>query len=198
MHHYFLRCEPCLVKIATFSWPPFVTNGFGKVSWSQIYPWKRSWLNKNRFQEKEAGQFLLINGIYCVLLAINSSKQRKDNQCLACYRWCLLSVYHDIVTCSQWKLKKLSFFISFADNHISPYFLMLVWWQKSRNEINYSHFFRGGWRGVLQWCNVRAHKRIISACTIDFRPTLTYQSTSADLRQQSLTSFCAVYGVLFY
>ena len=48
---------------------------------------------------------------------------------------------------------------------------MLVWWQKSRYEINYSHFFRGGWRGVLQWCNVRAHKIIISACTIDFRPT---------------------------
>ena len=23
---------------------------------------------------------------------------------------------------------------------------MLVWWQKNRYEINYSHFFRGGWR----------------------------------------------------
>ena len=65
---------------------------------------------------------------------------------------------------------------------------MLVWWHESRYEINYSHFFR---------CNVRAHKIIISACTIDFRPTLTYQSTSADLRQQQLTSFCAVCGVLF-
>ena len=74
---------------------------------------------------------------------------------------------------------------------------MLFWWQKSGYEINYSHFFRGGWRGVLQWCNVRAHKRIISACTIDFRSTLTYQSTSADLRQQRLTSFCVVCGVLF-
>ena len=65
---------------------------------------------------------------------------------------------------------------------------MLVWWHESRYEINYSHFFR---------CNVRAHKIIISACTIDFRPTLTYQSTSADLRQQHLTFFCAVWGVLF-
>ena len=74
---------------------------------------------------------------------------------------------------------------------------MLVWWQKNRYEINYSHFFRGGWRGVLQWCNVWAYKIIISACTIDFRPTLTYQSTSADLRQQRFTSFCAVCGVLF-
>ena len=75
---------------------------------------------------------------------------------------------------------------------------MLVWWQKSRYEINYSNFFRGGWHGVLQWCNVRAHKIIISACTIDFWPTLMYQSISADLRQQCLTSFCTVCGVLFY
>ena len=75
---------------------------------------------------------------------------------------------------------------------------MLVWWQTNRYKINYTHFFRGGWRGVLQWCNVRAHKIIISACTTDFRPTLTYQSTSADLQQQRLTSFCAVCGVLFY
>ena len=50
---------------------------------------------------------------------------------------------------------------------------MLVWWQKSRYKINYSHFFRGGWRGVLKWCNVRAHKIIISARTIDFWPPLT-------------------------
>ena len=67
----------------------------GMVSWSQIFPWNRSWLNKNRFHEKEGGQFLHTNNIYCVLLAINSSKQRKDNQCLARYRWCLLRVYHD-------------------------------------------------------------------------------------------------------
>ena len=75
---------------------------------------------------------------------------------------------------------------------------MLVCWHESRYEINYSHFFRDGWRGVLKWCNVRAHKRIISASTIDFRSTLTYESTSADLRRQRLTSFCAVCGVLFY
>ena len=138
---------------------------------------------KTGFMRKK-GQFLHTNGIYCVLFAIiNSSKQRKDNQCLSRYRWCLLSVYHDIVTCSQWKLNNFLFFISFVDNHISPYFLMFVWWHESRYQINYSHFFRGGCRGVFQWCNVRAHKIIISACTIDFRPTLTYQSTSSDLRQ---------------
>ena len=74
---------------------------------------------------------------------------------------------------------------------------MLVWWPKSRYEINYSNFSWGGWRGFLQWCNVRAHK-IIYACTIDFRPTLTYQSTSANLQQQHLTSFSTVCGVLFH
>ncbi len=103
-----------------FSWR-HLWHGFGEVSWTQTFPWNRSWLNKNRFHEKE-GQFLHTNGIYCVLLAINSSKQSKDNQCLARYRWCLLSVYHDIVTCSQWKLKNCLFFISLVDNHISPYF----------------------------------------------------------------------------
>ena len=82
---------------------------------------------------------------------------------------------------------------------------MLVWWHECRYKINYSHFFRGGCSGVLKWCNVRAHKRIIFASTIDFWPstidfwpTLMYESTSADLRQQRLTSFCAVCGVLFY
>ena len=106
----------------------------GKVSWSQIFPWNRSWLNKNMFRENERGQFLHTNNIYCVLLAINSSKQRNDNQCLARCRWCLLSVYHDIVTCPQRKLKTNYYFfklssplppsptISLVDNHISPYF----------------------------------------------------------------------------
>ena len=37
------------------------------------------------------------------------------------------------------------------------------------------------WCGVLKWCNMQAHKRNISVSTIDFRPTLTYESTSADL-----------------
>ena len=63
------------------------------------------------------------NGIFCVLLAINCPEQRKDNQCLARYRWCLLSVYHDIVTCSQQKLKNfIFFFTSVVNNHISPIF----------------------------------------------------------------------------
>ena len=74
---------------------------------------------------------------------------------------------------------------------------MLVSWHESRYKINYSHFFRGGWCGVLQLCNVWAHNfYFISACTIDFQPTLTYQSTSADLQQQCLTSFCAVWCII--
>ena len=40
------------------------------------------------------------------------------------------------------------------------------------------------------------HRRTISASTIDFQPTLMYESTSDDLRQQHLTSFCAVCEVL--
>ena len=58
-------------------------------------------------RKKEAISYILMV-FYCVLLATNSSKQRKDNQCLARYRWYLLSVYHDIVTCSQLKLKNFS------------------------------------------------------------------------------------------
>ena len=43
---------------------------------------------------------------------------------------------------------------------------------------------------------MRAHKGTISVSTIDFRPTLTYESTSAHLWQQCLT-FCDVCAVLF-
>ena len=60
--------------------------------------------------------------VFIVLLAIKSSKQRKDTQCLERYRLCLLSVYHDIVTCSQQKLKNFFFFISLVAVHVSPYF----------------------------------------------------------------------------
>ena len=63
--------------------------------------------------------------VFIVLLAIKSSKQRKDAQCLERYRLCLLSVYDDIVTCSQQKLKNVFFFfffISLVAVHVSPYF----------------------------------------------------------------------------
>ena len=92
--------------------------------------------------------------------------------------------------------KKLSFFHELGRQPHFTLFLILVKWHESGHKISYSHFFRGGWHHVLQWCNVRAHKRFV--CTIDFQPTLMYQSTSADLRQQCSTSFCPVCGVLFY
>ena len=74
---------------------------------------------------------------------------------------------------------------------------MLVLWDIYIYKINYSHFFRDGWRGVLKWCKIRVLKRTISVSTIHFQPTLTYESISADLHWQRLTSFCAVYSVLF-
>ena len=104
-----------------------------------------------------------------------------------------VSRYCDLFTTET---KELFFFSVFFFLQFFTLFLMLVWWRESRYKINYSHFFRGGWHGVLQWCNMRAHKKNNSACTIDFRPTLTYQSTSADLQQQCLTSFCAVWFII--
>ena len=98
------------------------------------------------------------------------------------------SRYCDLFTAGT---KGLSFFsVCLVHDHISPSFL-LGWY--SRYKINCSHFSRSG----LKWCNMRAHKRTISVSTIDFRPTLTYESTSAHLRRQRLTSFYAVCGVLF-
>ena len=140
-------------------------------------------------------------GIFGVLLPTNSSKQRKENQCLARYRWMMssecVSRYCVLFTTETKELCNLFFSSAWWITTFHLIFLMLVWWHESIYEINYSHFFRGGWRGVLKWCNVRAHKRTISASTIDFRPILTYESTSADLRQQRLTPFRAVCGVLF-
>ena len=44
---------------------------------------------------------------------------------------------------------------------------------------------------------MRAHKGNIYVSTIDFRPTLTYESTSSDWGQKPLTSFYALRGALF-
>ena len=52
-------------------------------------------------------------------------------------------------------------------------------------------------QGWLTWClDVQAHKINISAITIDFRPTLTYGSTSSDLRQQRLTSLHCMWCIV--
>ena len=77
------------------------------------------WIKAGFMRKKEASSYIQM--VFIVLLATNSSKQRKDNQCLARYRWCLLSVYHNIVTCSQQKLKNFLFFICLVDNHISHF-----------------------------------------------------------------------------
>ena len=46
-----ISCESFLVKIATFSWSPFVT-WLREGSCSQLFPRDRSRLNKNGFHEK--------------------------------------------------------------------------------------------------------------------------------------------------
>ena len=86
-----------------------------------FFEFVHDWIKTGFMRKKEASSYIQ-NGIYCVLLAINSSKQRKDNQCLARYRWCLLSVYHDLWLVHNRNFKKCLFFISLVDNHISPYF----------------------------------------------------------------------------
>ena len=115
------------------------------------------WIKTDFMRKRVASSYIQMIFIVCCFLLTGPNKEK---QCHACYRWCLLSVYHDIVTCSQQKLKNFLFFICLVDNHISldfTWFLMLVWWHKSRYGINYSHFFRGGWRGVLKWCSVWTH-----------------------------------------
>ena len=57
-------------------------------------------------RKKEASSYIQMVFIVCCLLL--TLQTNEDKQCLARYQWCLLSVYHDIVTCSQRKLKNLS------------------------------------------------------------------------------------------
>ena len=63
-----ISCESFFggVKIATFSWPPFVT-WLREGSCSQLFPWDRSRLNKNGFREKVGIQIIFIVCFcYCV------------------------------------------------------------------------------------------------------------------------------------
>ena len=60
-------------------------------------------------RKKEASSYIqMVFIVSCLLLT--APNKGKNNQCLARYRWCLPSVYHDIVTCSQMETKELSFF----------------------------------------------------------------------------------------
>ena len=108
------------------------------------------WINTGFMRNAAASSYIQMVFIVCCFLSTNSSKQRKDKR----YRWCLQSVYHDSVTSSQQKLKNFFFSHQLGKSHFTL-FLILVWHE--------SHFFGGGWRDVLQWCNVRAHKIIICA-----------------------------------
>ena len=70
-------------------------------------------------RKKEASSYIQMVFIVCCLLLTAPNKGKIIS--VTHYRWCLLSVYHDIVTCSQRKLKNCLFLISLVDNHISPY-----------------------------------------------------------------------------
>ena len=71
-------------------------------------------------RKKEASSYIQMVFTVCCLLLTAPNKGKIIS--VARYRWCLLSVYHNIVTCSQQKLKNFLFFISMVDNHISSYF----------------------------------------------------------------------------
>ena len=80
-----------------------------------------NWIKNGFMWKKEASSYIQMVFIVCCLLLTAQNKGKI--MCLACYRWGLLSVYHDTVTCSQQKLKNfLLFFISVVENHILPYF----------------------------------------------------------------------------
>ena len=128
MHHYFLCCEPFLVKNTTFLWHfhgHHLWHGFGKVSWSQIFPWNRSWFNKNRFHEKEEGQFLHTNGIYCVLLAINSSKHHFFTLFLMLVWWQKSRCVSYLLSCHQTSIK----------NKVNCGYLP-SWWKKESSLVS--------------------------------------------------------------
>ena len=72
---------------------------------------------------------------------------KKDSLCLARYRWCLLSVYHDIVICSQQKLK--SFLATWP--HFLMSFLLGRWYRvdtKWRTVISLGVLYVVSWNGV--------------------------------------------------
>ena len=68
--------------------------------------------------------------------------------------------------------------------YVTTFPLVLFAWPmiQSGYEMKDSNFFRCALRAVLKWCKVREHEKTTSVSTIDFRPTLTYESTSANLR----------------
>jgi len=66
--------------------------------------------------------------------------------------------------------------------YVATFPLVLFAWPmiQSGYEMKDSNFFRCALRAVLKWCKVREHEKTTSVSTIDFPPTLTYESTSAN------------------
>ena len=84
-----------------------------------------------------------------------------------------VSRYRDLFTTET---KELSWYMATFP------FVLIAWLMILEYEMMYSNFFRCGLHGVLKWCNIRAHEKTIFDRNIDFRHTLTYGCTSANLR----------------
>ena len=68
------------------------------------------WIKTGFMRKKEAISYIQMVFIVCCLLLTAPNKRKIIS--VSRYRWCLLSVYHDIVTCSQQKLKNLYHWLS--------------------------------------------------------------------------------------
>ena len=82
----------------------------------------REWIKTDFMRNKVASSYIQMIFIVCCFLLTAPHKEKIISVLYVHYQWCLLSVYDDIMTCSQQKLKNFIFFICLVDNHISPYF----------------------------------------------------------------------------
>ena len=96
-------------RVPLSEWNKYLIKTWNFLNCSQMYFLEsiHDWMKTGFMRNKVA-----IALTYKWFLLCNSSKQRKDNQCFTCYWWCLLSVYHSIMTCSQQKPKNFLFFSS--------------------------------------------------------------------------------------
>ena len=120
MHHYFLRCEPFVLVKSRDVFMAAISRRYdmalGRLADRRYFLGiVHDWIKSGFMRKKEASSYIQMVFIVCCLLLTAPNKGRKDNQCLTRYRWCPLSVYHDIVTCSQRKLKNFFFFS--VDHH---------------------------------------------------------------------------------
>ena len=133
---------------------------------------------------KAASSYISILFIVCCFLVTAPNKKRcAMSRTLPMVYFQCVSRYRDLFTTET---KELSWYMATFS------FVLIAWLMILEYEMRNSNFFRCGLHGVLKWCKSRAHERTISYSTIDFRHTLTYESTSANLRQQCLTIFFTV------